>query len=113
MNSKPQFKRLGQLLLASSLLLVLSCNVLKTNVDRVDLAEFRTKNQQHLDELLRNASRSAALGLADTAEAITQSLIIGLKGSMDTLDPDFQKLKLKLEELGNLSEDNWPNSAIN
>lgn len=104
MNSKPQFKRLGQLLLASSLLLVLSCNLLKTNVDRVDLADFRTKNQQHLDELLRSASRSAALGLADTAQAISKSLIIGLKGSMDTLDPDFQKLKLKLEELGNLSE---------
>lgn len=104
MNKKQCIKSFGLLLLATLFLSSIGCNLLKTNVDRVDLSKFRAKNQAQLDSLLRSASRSAALGLADTAQLITKNLLIGLKGSMDTLDPDFQKLKLKIEELGNLSQ---------
>ena len=104
MNKKQCIKNFGLLLLATLFLSSIGCNLLKTNVDRVDLSKFRAKNQAQLDSLLRSASRSAALGLADTAQLITKNLLIGLKGSMDTLDPDFQKLKLKIEELGNLSQ---------
>jgi len=104
MNNKMNFKSLVMLLLTASLLFAAGCNLLKTNVDNVDLKKFRDKNQVYIDSLLRSASRSAALGIADTAHLIGKNLLIGLKGSMDTLDPDFQKLKLKIEELGNLSE---------
>ena len=91
-------------LLVGTLLSGTGCNLLKNNVDKVDLSKFRVKNQAQLDSLFRSASRSAALGIADTAQLISKNLLIGLKGSMDTLDPDFQKLKLKIEELGNLSD---------
>lgn len=104
MYKKQSLNSIGLLLLAILCLASVGCNLLKTNVDRVDLSKFRAKNQAQLDSLLRSASRSAALGLADTAQLITRNLLIGLKGSMDTLDPDFQKLKLKIEELGNLSQ---------
>ncbi len=104
MTIKMNFKPFALLLLSASLLLTAGCNLLKNNVDNVDLTKFRATNQAQLDSLLRSASRSAALGIADTAHLISRNLLIGLKGSMDTLDPDFQKLKLKIEELGNLSE---------
>ncbi len=104
MNIKSNFKTLITCLFAASLLLLAGCNLLKTNVDNVELSKFRIKNQAQLDSLLRSVTRSAALGFADTAQLISRNLLIGLKGSMDTLDPDFQKLKLKIEELGNLSD---------
>ncbi len=105
MNIKMSFKFLGALLLFSALFYTTGCNLLKNNVDNIDLKKFRDKNQAHIDSMLRSATRSAALGIADTAKLISQNLISGLKGSMDTLDPDFQKLKLKIEELGNLTDD--------
>ncbi len=104
MNKKISAKCLGFLLLSGLMLFASACNLLKNNIDNVDLKPFRDKNQVYIDSLLRSASRSAALGFADTAGLISKNLIIGLKGSMDTLDPDFQKLKLKIEELGNLSD---------
>lgn len=104
MNIKMSFKFLGALLVFSALFYTAGCNLLKNNVDNIDLKKFRDKNQAHIDSILRSATRSAALGIADTAKLISQNLISGLKGSMDTLDPDFQKLKLKIEELGNLTD---------
>lgn len=80
------------------------CNLLKHNLDNADLAQFTQKNQPYLDSLFRVASRSAALGFADSAQHISKQLIVGLKGSMDTLDPDFQKLKRTIEDFGQLSQ---------
>ncbi|MFN0216876.1 MAG: hypothetical protein ACKVT2_21680 [Saprospiraceae bacterium] len=104
MTIKMKFNLLGTLLLLGLFLLTTGCHLLKKNVDNVELSKFRVNNQTHIDSLVRYAARSAALGIADTAQLITKNLILGLKGSMDTLDPDFQKLKLKIEELGSLSE---------
>ncbi len=101
---KINFLAATALLFAGLLLFNTGCNILKNNLDNADLTKFRAKNQAQLDSLLRSASRSATLGIADTAKLISQNLLIGLKGSMDTLDPDFQKLKLKIEELSNLSQ---------
>lgn len=92
------------LLYASLLLLFTACNILKNNLDRADLSKFRLQNQAQIDSLMRNASRNAALGLADSAQLISRNLIAGLKGSMDTLDPDFKKLSSKIEALGRLSQ---------
>ena len=101
---KINFLAAAAFLFAGLLLFNTGCNILKNNLDNADLTKFRAKNQAQIDSLLRSASRSATLGIADTAKLISQNLLIGLKGSMDTLDPDFQKLKLKIEELGNLSQ---------
>ena len=76
MNLKSSFKTQITCLFAGTLLLLAGCNLLKTNVDNVELSKFRAKNQAQLDSLLRSATRSAALGFADTAQLI--SVVIGL-----------------------------------
>lgn len=98
------FNLYSLLVFAGVIALSSGCSILKSNLDTADFTKFRKNNQAQLDSLFMAVGTSAAIGMADTAELITQRLIAGLKGSMDTLDPDFQKLKLKIQELGNLSE---------
>ena len=98
------FNLYSLLVFAGVIALSSGCSILKSNLDTADFTKFRKNNQAQLDSLFMAAGTSAAIGMADNAELITQRLIAGLKGSMDTLDPDFQKLKLKIQELGNLSE---------
>lgn len=92
------FNLYSLLVFAGVIALSSGCSILKSNLDTADFTKFRKNNQAQLDSLFMAAGTSAAIGMADTAELITQRLIAGLKGSMDTLDPDFQKLKLKIQE---------------
>lgn len=104
MHFKHCFKYPSLLLFACSLLCAAGCkDFLKNQLDNAELAKFRQKNQPHIDSLMRSASRNAALGLADSAKLISKSLIQGLKGAADTLDPDIQKLMRTVDSLGNLS----------
>lgn len=92
------------ILFAFSLLFTLSqCHILGKNLNNADLSRFKAANQVHLDSMARSASRQAALGFADSAQLISQNLIIGLKGVMDTLDPDFKKLERRIADLGGMS----------
>lgn len=92
------------LLLSSLLLLNTSCNLLKNQVGNVDVAALLRKSQPQIDSLTSSAARAAAIGASEKAQLISQSLIQGMKGSMDTLDPDIQKLMQTVERLGNLSD---------
>jgi hypothetical protein len=97
------FRPLGLLILA--LFMLAGCkDFLKKQFDNADLAQFRAKNQPHIDSLLRSAAGNAAAGVADSAKLISQNLIAGLKGSMDTLDPDIQKIMRTIDSIGNLSD---------
>lgn len=94
----------GCLILAGFLWLLFSgCGILKGNLDNADLKKFSANNQPYIDSISRTAARSFALGFADSAQLISRNLMTGLKGSMDTLDPDFKKIKRAIEELGQLS----------
>ncbi len=79
------------------------CNILGKNLDRADLSGFQTKNQPYIDSMIRSAGREVALGFSDSAQLISRNLILGLKGAMDTLDPDFKKMERKIAELGQMS----------
>lgn len=103
--TKRSFYPFGILFLSSIffLLLLSQCNILGKNLNNADLSGFKTNNQAHIDSMLRSASRQAALGFADSAQLISQNLIKGLKGAMDTLNPDFRKLEQTIATLGRMS----------
>ncbi|MDX1911262.1 MAG: hypothetical protein SFV22_07245 [Saprospiraceae bacterium] len=97
--------RIISLFLLSGCLVLAGCkDFLKKQLDNADLAQFRDKNQAHIDSLLRGAAGNAAAGVADSAKLISQNLILGLKGSMDTLDPDIKKIMRTIDSIGNLSD---------
>lgn len=79
------------------------CNILGKNLNNADLSGFKANNQGHIDSMIRSAGREAALGFSDSAQLISRNLILGLKGAMDTLDPDFKKMEQKIAELGQMS----------
>jgi hypothetical protein len=104
MNKIFRFKHLSILLLVSLLCCSQGCNLLKKNLDNADLGAFRANNQAQLDSLMLSAGRSAAQGMADSAHLIAQNMLIGLKGAMDTLDPDFKKLENQIKKFGSLTQ---------
>ena len=81
-----------------------ACNLLKNQVDRVDVEAFLRKTQPSIDSLSISAGRYATIGASERAQLVSKSLIQGLKGSMDTLDPDFRKLMRTIDSLGRLSD---------
>ncbi len=101
----PTMKQLCAAGFTGTLLLFLfsQCNILGKNLNNADLARFKASNQIYLDSMARSASQQAAMGFADSARLISQNLIIGLKGVMDTLDPDFKKLEYRIAALGKMS----------
>ena len=104
MNKIFRFKYLSILLLVSLLCCSQGCNLLKNNLDNANLGVFRANNQADLDSLMLSAGRSAAQGMADSAHLIAQNMLIGLKGAMDTLDPDFKKLENQIKQFGSLTQ---------
>jgi hypothetical protein len=92
-----------QLLALVVVLLLCACNALKNQTDRVDVKGLLKKMQPESDSLARSAGANAALGASEQAQLISQKLLQGLKGSMDTLDPDIQKIMRTVEQLGSLS----------
>jgi hypothetical protein len=92
-----------QLLALVVALLLCACNVLKNQTDRIDVHGLLKKMQPAADSLARTAGANAALGASEQAQLISQKLLQGLKGSMDTLDPDIQKMMRTVEQLGSLS----------
>ncbi len=104
MNKIFRFKYLSILLLVSLLCCSQGCNLLKNNLDNANLGAFRANNQADLDSLMLSAGRSAAQGMADSAHLIAQNMLIGLKGAMDTLDPDFKKLENQIKQFGSLTQ---------
>jgi hypothetical protein len=105
MVSKMNIKSLGILFLFTAVLFATGCNILSNNLKNVDLSEFRSKNQTHLDSLLRSMGMNATLGVSDTvrflANNASNGLLQGLKGFSDTLDPDVKKV---VDRLGSLTE---------
>lgn len=85
------------------LFLCTQCNILGKNLQNADLSGFKANNQAYIDSMIRSAGREAALGFSDSAQLISRNLILGLKGAMDTLDPDFKKMERKIAELGQMS----------
>jgi hypothetical protein len=83
---------------------LLSCGVIKNEVDKLSLKKVVGSAHPEIDTLARRAGQNLALGASEKAQLITQNLIGGLKGSMDTLNPDVQKLIKTLDSIGNLSE---------
>lgn len=92
------------LLFALSLLLPVACkDFLKKQADGIDVNTMVLKTSPAVDSISIVAGRGLADGFAQNAKSVSEQLLVGLKGSMDTLDPDYQKLKSKIEELGKLT----------
>ena len=89
----------------TALLLLFSCNLLKNQVDRIDIDSLLAKTQPRIDSLSISAGRYATIGASERAELLSKSLIQGLKGSVDTLDPDIQKIFRTIDSIGNLSNE--------
>lgn len=68
------------------------------------MAALMNKAQPAIDSIARSAAQNAALGASEKAQLISKSLIQGLKGSMDTLDPDIRKIMRTIDSIGHLSE---------
>jgi hypothetical protein len=83
---------------------VINCNSLNKAVSKINLKPVINSANPELDSLARNATRNAVLGASDNAKLLTQNLIRGLKGSMDTLNPDIQKIMKTIDSLGKLSD---------
>lgn len=104
MNLKTICRYLVQALFVSLLIYFSACGILKKEVDRVDVDALLRRTQPELDSLSIQAGRSAAIGASEKAYLISQSLIQGLKGITDTLDPDIQKIMRTIDSLGNLTD---------
>ncbi|MBL7827202.1 MAG: hypothetical protein JNJ57_11255 [Saprospiraceae bacterium] len=97
--------------LSATLLLLLALggwncsNMLKNQVDNVDVEALLKKMQPQTDSLLKNAARSAVAGVEQGAPALLKGVLQGLKGAIDTLDPDIQKIMRTIDSLGTLSAD--------
>ena len=104
MNLKTFIRSLYPALLFLLLLYCSACGLLKNEVDRVDIKALLNKTQPEIDSIAYHAGQNATLGASDKARILSQNLIQGLKGSMDTLDPDIQKIMRTIDSLGNLSD---------
>ena len=104
MNSKVNFLYLRIVLFACLLLQLAACNLLKNEVDKVDVKALLRKTQPELDSLAYQSGQNISLGMSDKAELLSQNLIKGLKGSMDTLDPDIRKIMRTIDSLGTLTD---------
>lgn len=85
--------------------LAISCNLLKNQVDRVDTQAMLRKTQPSLDSLARSMGVQLMLGVNEETPRLTKSILSGLKGATDTLDPDIQKIMRTLDSLGTLSNE--------
>lgn len=92
------------LLMAAMLLQTAACNLLKNQVGNIDVKALLEKTQPTLDSLSYQAGVNATNGAASRAQLISQNLIAGLKGSIDTLDPDIQKIMRTIDSLGNMTD---------
>ncbi|MCC6280300.1 MAG: hypothetical protein IT262_06865, partial [Saprospiraceae bacterium] len=104
MNSKVNVLYLRIVLFACLLLQLAACNLLKNEVDKVDVKALLRKTQPELDSLAYQSGQNISLGMSDKAELLSQNLIKGLKGSMDTLDPDIRKIMRTIDSLGTLTD---------
>ncbi|HOY05543.1 MAG TPA: hypothetical protein PLO67_09075 [Saprospiraceae bacterium] len=104
MNLKTITRSLPLLLFCLVLLFGAACGLLKNEVDRVDIKALLNKTQPEIDSIAYHAGQNATLGASDKARLLSQNLIQGLKGSMDTLDPDIQKIMRTIDSLGNLTD---------
>ena len=85
-------------------LLISACGTLRNEVDKIDIKKFLQKTQPELDSLAYSAGQYATLGATDKAHLLSKSLIQGLKGAADTLDPDIRKIMRTIDSLGNLTD---------
>ncbi|MCC6279438.1 MAG: hypothetical protein IT262_02480 [Saprospiraceae bacterium] len=104
MNSTVHVPYLRLALFACLLLHLASCNLLKNEVDKVDVKALLRKTQPELDSLAYQSGQNISLGMSEKAEMLSQNLIRGLKGSMDTLDPDIRKIMRTIDSLGTLTD---------
>jgi hypothetical protein len=104
MNLTPRPQHCRIFFLGLLLLPMAACNLLKNQVGQVDVEAFLQKTQPTLDSLARQAAQSATIGASEKAHLISKSLIQGMKGSMDTLDPDIRKIMRTIDSLGNLTD---------
>ena len=104
MNSTVHVQYLRLALFACLLLHLASCNLLKNEVDKVDVKALLRKTQPELDSLAYQSGQNISLGMSEKAEMLSQNLIRGLKGSMDTLDPDIRKIMRTIDSLGTLTD---------
>jgi hypothetical protein len=89
----------------SSLLLLSACStLLKDQVGKIDVDALLQKSKTGIDSLSISAGRYATIGASEKAQILSKSLLQGLKGVMDTLDPDVQKIMRTIDSLGNLSD---------
>ncbi len=88
-----------------AILVLASCStMLKDQVDKIDVDAFLQKSKTGIDSLSISAGRYATVGASEKAQLFSKSLIQGLKGSVDTLDPDIQKIMRTIDSIGNLSD---------
>lgn len=80
-----------------------SCNLLKNLVGRIDLDKPLATAKPQLDTITLRAGIKFSQGLDSNVTSIAKHLLSGLKGSMDTLDPDLKKLVHLIDSIGNLS----------
>ena len=104
MNLKTVITPLSALFFALALAGIASCGMLKNEVDRVDVKSLLLKTRPEIDSIAYYAGQNATMGAGSKAHVISQSLLQGLKGAADTLDPDIQKIMRTIDSLGNLTD---------
>jgi hypothetical protein len=104
MHLKPIYPAFLKFILLGTFACIGACGLLKNEVDRIDVKALLNKTQPEIDSIAFHAGQSATLGATSKAQMLSKSLIQGLKGATDTLDPDIQKIMHTIDSLGNMTD---------
>jgi hypothetical protein len=85
--------------------LLVGCNLLDTMVNRAVLRNLGkgTTSKAVIDSAVEDIAQHAVIGANRETAAISRSLVQGLKGAVDTLNPDIQKAMHLIDSVGQLS----------
>ena len=79
--------------------LLVGCNLLDTMVNRAVIRNLGkgTKSKAVIDSAVEDMAQHAVIGANRETAGISRALVQGLKGSVDTLDPDIRKAMKRID----------------
>ena len=85
--------------------LLVGCNLLDTMINRAVVRNLGhgTRSKIIIDSAVEEIAQHALIGANREMPAVSRALVQGLKGSIDTLDPDIQKGLKLIDSVGQLS----------
>lgn len=92
-------------LLCGLAMLLTGCNLLDTMVGHAVTGNLKrgAKSRMLIDSATEDIAQHAIIGANRETANFSRALIQGLKGSVDTLDPDIQKAMARIDSIGKLS----------